>query len=183
MKKLLVLLLFLIVSGVSGQEINPRILKKINASEYKLDKNNEDGVFLAKNKKTKKWGMYQAWSEKDIKEMIPPNYDSIEFFGFNARLTGVWNNGKVGIYISPWSYSEDRVKQTVPCLYEEYKIFNVEKIIKDGIGQYPKYFDYVAVKKNGLWAWIDWMTGELKSDFLYDLEKEKMPYPDFEQEN
>ncbi len=45
---------------------------------------------------------------------------------------------------------------------------------------YPK--PYLAVKKNGLWAWIDWITGELKTEFLYDLNIEKMPYPTFEQE-
>lgn len=183
MKNIVTIALLFIASFSYAQEITPAILKKINASEHKLDVNNEDGVFLAKNKKTKKWGMYQAWSVKDIKEMIPPQYDSIDFFGFNAKLTGLWNNGKVGIYQSPWSYGEVDAKQTVECLYEGYKIFNVEKTVYDGLGSYRKYFDYVAVKKDGLWAWIDWMTGELKTDFIFDLEKEQMPYPDFEQEN
>ena len=166
---------------VNAQDVTPKILKKINAAEYKPDKNNGDGVFVAKNIETKKWGMYQTWSEADIKEMIPPQYDSIDFFGFNAKLTGVWNNGKVGIYQSPWSFGEEDAKQTVECLYDGYKIFEVEKTVSDGLGSYRKYFDYVAVKKDSLWAWIDWMTGELKTEFLYDLEKEKMPYPGFEQ--
>jgi hypothetical protein len=183
MKKIATITLLFIASLSYAQEITPDILKKINASELKLDENNGDGVFVAKNKKTNKWGMYQAWSVNEIKEMIPPQYDSIDFFGFNAKLTGVWNNGKVGIYKSPWSYGEEDAKQTVECLYDGYKIFNVEKTVYDGLGSYRKYFDYVAVKKDGLWAWIDWMTGELKTDFIFDLEKEQMPYPDFEQEN
>jgi hypothetical protein len=183
MKVLLVILFFSICKSFFAQDITKTVLNKINASEYKLDVNNEDGVFVAKNKKTNKWGMYQAWSEKEINEMIPPKYDSIDFFGFNSKLTGVWYQGKVGIYQSPWSYGEEDAKQTVDCLYDDYKIFNVERTIVDGIGRYRKYFDYVAVKNDGLWAWIDWMTGELKSEFIYDLEKEKMPYPDFEQKN
>ena len=184
MKKIVSLIFLLgIAEPLFSQEITPKILKKIQATEHKLDVNNGDGVFVAKNKKTKKWGMYQAWSEQDIKEMIPPEYDSIDFFGFNSKLTGVWNKGKVGIYPSPWSYGEEEAKQTVECLYEGYKIFNVEKTVSDGLGSYRKYFVYVAVKKDGLWAWIDWMTGELKTDFIFDLEKEQMPYPEFEQEN
>jgi hypothetical protein len=183
MKNILTIALLITCSWTFGQEITPSILKKINASEYKLDENNGDGVFIAKNKKSKKWGMYQAWSEKDIKEMIPPMYDSIDFFEFNAKLTGVWLNGKVGVYMSPWTYGEEDAKQTVQCLYEGYKIFNVEKTVYDGLGSYRKYFDFVAVKKDGLWAWIDWVTGELKTEFIFDLEKEQMPYPEFEQEN
>jgi hypothetical protein len=183
MKKIATITLLFLASLSYAQVITPAILKKINASEHKLDVNNEDGVFLAKNKKTKKWGMYQVWSVNDIKEMIPPQYDSIDFFGFNAKLTGVWNNGKVGIYQSPWSYGEEDAKQTVDCLYDDYKIFNVERTIVDDIGRYKKYFTYLAVKKDGLWAWIEWMTSELKTEFIYDLEKEQMPYPDFEQEN
>lgn len=87
------------------------------------------------------------------------------------------------IFLSPWSFSEETAKQTEACLYDGYKIFDVEKTVSDGIGSYRKYFDYLAVKKGGLWAWIDWMTGELKTEFLYDLEKEQMPYPGFEQVN
>lgn len=167
-------------SPVFAQEISPKTLKKIKATEIRLDENNGDGVFIARGKKSKKWGMFQAWSENDVTQMIPMQYDSIDFFGFNAEVTGVWNSGKVGIYISPWSFDED-ARQTIPCLYDDYKIFNVERTVYDGMGHYKKYVTYVAIKKNNRWAWIDWITGELKTDFIVDLENEKMPYPDFEQ--
>lgn len=166
-KKSILLLLLLLTFESQAQEISDVILKKIRASEYKLDLKNEDGVFVAKNKKSGKWGMYQAWSDKDVKEMIPPVFDSIDFFEVNAKLTGVWKGGKSGIFLSPWSYSAPR--QTVDCLYDDYSVFEAEKT-------------YVAVKKDGLWAWIDWMSGELKTGFLYDLGKEKMPTPLFEQQ-
>lgn len=172
----------LFFSDISAQTVSEKVLKKINASAYKSDTNNEDGVFVAQHQQTKKWGMFQAWSEKDIKQMIPMQYDSIDFFGFNAKMTGVWNKGNVGIFLSPWSFGEENAKQTVECLYDGYKIFEVEKTAYDSYSSYRKYFTYLAVQKDGLWAWIDWMTGELKTDFSYDLEKELMPYPDFEQE-
>jgi hypothetical protein len=168
---------------VNAQEITPKLLIKIKANEYKLDKYNEDGVFLAKIKKTKKWGMYQLGSENNAIMMIPPLYDSIDFFRYNGLITGVWNDGKVGIYTCSWTYGDEDAKQTVPCLFEGYRIFNIEKNIPSFYGNYTKTIVYVAVKQGGLWAWIDWMTGELKTDFTVDLDKESMPYPEFEQEN
>lgn len=176
MNHLLILVLALASASLSAQEITPKILKKIGASEYKMDRYNEDGVFIAKNKKTKKWGMFQAWSESDIKEMIPMAYDSIHFFQFNGLVTGVWNQGKVGLFPSPWSFED--AMQTVECLYDGYKIYDVEKYTDSG---YPITVVYVAVKKNGLWAWIDWKTGELKTEFEYDLTEAKMPYPHYDQ--
>lgn len=178
---LCLLSLYVLINQVKAQTISDKVLKKIHASNYKADAVNEDGVFVAQHSKTKKWGMFQAFSESEIIELIPMNYDSVDYFGFNAKLTGVWVNGKVGIYISPWTYGEG--KQTVECLYEDYKIYDIEKQVQDGYGSYRKYFTYVAVKKNGLWAWIDWMSGELKTEFNYDLAVQKMPFPKFEQEN
>jgi hypothetical protein len=151
--------------------------------QIKPDTENGDGVALVRHAKTAKWGMIQQLNRNDIQWLIPMEYDTIDFFRFNAKLTGVWNQGKVGLFLSPWTYGEEQAKQTVSCIYDDYKIFNVEKTVSDGIGNYRTYVDYVAVKKDGLWAWIDWMTGELKTDFIVDLEKEKMPYPEFDQEN
>ena len=164
-------------------QFKQNLMRKWGFDQIEPDNGNGDGVALVRHAKTAKWGMIQQLNSNDIQWLIPLEYDAIDFFGFNAKLTGVWNNGKVGIYLSPWTYGEEEAKQTVDCLYEAYKIFNVEKTVYDGLSNYRKYFDYVAVKKDGLWAWIDWMTGELKTDFLYDLDKEQMPYPEFEQEN
>lgn len=183
MKKRLPLVLFFTYSCLLGQGNTALLLQKTNASALQFDTINEDAVFIAKNKLTNKWGMYQAYADNDIKELIVPMYDTIDFFGYNARLTGVWLDGKVGLYTSPWTYGLKKAKQTVECLYDGYKIFQVEKTVNDGLSTYQSYIDYVAVKKDGLWAWIDWMTGELKTDFIYDIKKEKMPYPDFDQGN
>jgi len=154
-----------------AQEISQTILKHINATEYKSDPFNGDGVFLAKGKKNSLWGMYQAFSEKNIVELIPMDYDSIDFFKYNAPFTGVWSNGKVGIYVSPWSFEVGYA--STECVYDDFK---------------PYYFSgknttYLAVKKNGLWAWIDWLTGVEQTKFIYDLNNSEMPYPLYQQTN
>ena len=142
--------------------------EKLNADILIFDEGNGDGVFKARDKKTKKWGMYQSLGTKNLIKLIPANYDSIIFFPFNGNFTAVYNNDKVGIYLSYWRY-ETKARQTVPCVYEDYKRFDV-----DGI---PK----LAVKKNGKWGWIDWLTGEEKSEFIYQSSKD-LPYPHFKQE-
>lgn len=159
-----------------------KLKDQLKAEIIEYDRGNGDGVFIAKLIKNKKWGMYQNLG-KEIQTIIPAQFDSISFFGWNGLFTGVWNNNKVGIYQSVWTYGEDDARQTVECLYDDYKKFNVERNINSNGYYMKKTLVYLAVKRDGLWAWIDWMTGELKTEFLYDLEKEKMPYPNFEQEN
>ncbi|WP_417874680.1 WG repeat-containing protein [Xanthomarina gelatinilytica] len=142
--------------------------KKLDADILIFDEGNGDGVFKARNKNTKKWGMYQSLGSEALTTLIPANYDSINFFNFNGKYTSVYNEDKVGIYLSYWSYG-DKAKQTVPCIYDDYKKFDA-----DGV---PK----LAVKKNGKWGWINWLTGEEQSDFNYET-PEDLPYPYFNQD-
>lgn len=142
--------------------------KKLNADIVIFDESNGDGVFKARNKTTQKWGMYQSLGEDDLTTLIPANYDSINFFNFNGKYTAVYNEGKVGVYLSYWSFY-DKAKQTVPCTYEDYKNFDA-----DGV---PK----LAVKKDGKWGWVNWLTGEEKSEFKYETTKD-LPYPYFNQD-
>ena len=141
--------------------------KALKADILIFDDGNGDGVFKARNKAIKKWGMYQSLSENDIKTLIPAKYDSISNFGFNANYTAVYNKGKVGIYLSYWSY-HDKAKQSVPCEYEDYKKYDV-----DGV---PK----LAVKKNEKWGWVNWLTGEEKYTFKYET-TDDLPYPYYKQ--
>ncbi len=110
-----------------------------------LDQGNGDGVITARDKSTKMWGMYQGWETFDT--IIPAQYDSIDFFGWNLPFTGVYKNGKVGIYTSAWSM--DSASQTVPCQYTDYKIIEGNR----------SYF--LALKKDEKWAWMDWREGLL----------------------
>ncbi len=142
--------------------------KKLNADILIFDEGNGDGVFKARDKNSKKWGMYQSLDSEKLTTLIPANYDSINFFPFNNKYTTVYNNDKVGIYLSYWSY-RDKAKQTVPCSYEDYKMYDA-----DGV---PK----LAVQKNGKWGWVDWLTGKEKSEFTYETPKD-LPYPHYKQE-
>ena len=143
-----------------------KLMKKLKADKIEMDKGNGDGVFKARNMNTKKWGMFQLYPSFEIKELIPMKYDSLKYFPFNGLFTAVYNNGKVGFYLSAWSYDEP--KQSVACLYDDYQRYNVNNIT------------YLAVKKNGKWAWIDWLTGEEKTEFIYD-KKSDLRTPEFEQ--
>lgn len=142
--------------------------QKLNADILIFDEGNGDGVFKARDKATKKWGMYQSLYEGKTTILIPAKYDSLRFFPFNGEFTAVYNDGKVGFYLSYWSY-ESKAKQTVKCLYEDYQRFNNEGV------------KYLAVKKNGKWGWVDWLTGEEKSVFKSKT-TENLPFPHYEQE-
>lgn len=95
------------------------------------------------------------------------NYDSLEFIPFNGAFTIVYQHGKAGIYLSQWSYGDD-AKETVPCLYHEFQRFTAKGNL------------YVAAKRDGVWGWVDWYTGEEKSQFQYAT-TDDLPYPYFKQ--
>ncbi len=153
-----------------GQLPEKELRKKLKADSIEIDKGNGDGVFKIRNKKTKKWGIRQ-WIYEGVKtkELIPMEYDSVKLFPFNGAFTAVYNDGKVGFYLSVWSYGTG-AKQSVPCIYEDYK-----RYITDD--QIPK----LAVKKDNKWGWVDWLTGEEKSEFKYET-PEDLPYPHYNQE-
>ena len=75
----------------------------------------------------------------------------------------------MGFYLSKWSYGA-KAKQTIPCLYEDYQRYTPE----DGITR-------LAVMKDKKWGWVDWLTGIMKTEFIYDS-KEDLPYPNWKQE-
>lgn len=133
-----------------------------------MDGNNGDGLFKARSEATQKWGLYQYLGD-EIVEAIPMKYDSLYHFPWNGNYTAVFNDGKVGFYLSYWSYGSD-AKQSVPCIYEDYK-----RYITDD--QIPK----LAVQKDGKWGWVDWLTGEEKSEFISDT-PDDLPYPHYKQE-
>lgn len=133
-----------------------------------MDNNNGDGVFKVRNKGSKKWGLYQYLGD-EIVEAIPMKFDSLYHFPWNGKFTAVFNDAKVGFYLSYWAYGA-YTKQSVLCIYEDYKRYSTED-------QIPK----LAVKKDSKWGWIDWLTGEEKSEFKYDT-PEDLPYPYYKQE-
>ena len=165
---------FFMINSVFAQFPEKEIMKKLNASKIKMDNGNGDGVFRAKSKKTKKWGMYQWMFEgTEVNELIPMKYDEIKDFPFNGSFTAVYNDEKVGIYLCKWSYG-DKAKQTVACKYEDYKRIKVKT------SEYSSRALYLAMKKDGKWGYVDWITGEEESEFIYNT-VDDMPSPNFEQ--
>jgi hypothetical protein len=163
------LLIFVLTNSFSQDFPEKEILKRYHARKIIMDEGNGDGVFKIQNKKSKKWGMYQ-WmyegTECDI--LVPMMYDSLNYFPFNGRFTAVYNNGKVGFYLSKWSYGED-AKRSVPTKYDGYQRFTFNNK------------PYLAVIKNGKWGWIDWLTGEEMSEFIYET-KDDLPSPNWDQQ-
>jgi len=171
---ILLLALFAISSSFAQGFPEKEMKKKLKASKIEMDGGNGDGVFKAQSKKTKKWGIYQWMYEgTDVKEMIPMEYDKVDDFPFNGAFTTVYNDGKLGIYLCEWSYGDD-AKQTVPCEYEKIKKYTV------GADDYSAGQLYTAFMKDGKWGWVNWKTGEEKSEFIYD-ELDDLPYPKYEQ--
>lgn len=140
---------------------------KVDIVEF--DAGNGDGVFRARDKETGLWGMFQSMSPGEIKEMIPMQYEKVDFFPWNDPYTAVYNDGKVGFYLSGWVF-DDQAKQSIPCIYDEYQRY----VVQDGT-------PYLAVKRDGKWGWVDWLYGEEIAPFSYDT-KEALPGPHFRQE-
>ena len=175
---LTIIITFFATSSYSQAFSGKELLDKLNADKIEMDTNNEDGVFKARNKKTKKWGMYQSrYSNGSPVEIIPMKYDSISYFPVNEKYTVVYNNGKIGFYLSYFDYEED-AKQTVACLYDDYKKFSFKYSGKNRFPPISYTENYLAVKKNGKWGWVDWFTGEEKSAFIYKTTND-LPTPDY----
>lgn len=144
------------------------IRKKLEADLVIPDGGNGDGVFKYRDSETQKWGMVQYFGKNQYTKMIPAEFDSVRFFPFNSNYTAVYNNGKVGIYLASWSYNDRDTMHTVPCVYEDYKRYTA-----DGV---PK----LAMKKDGKWGWVNWLTGKPMSEFNYET-TDDLPYPHYKQ--
>jgi hypothetical protein len=164
----------LALSFQASAQSDKKILRKLKGDQIEWI---GDGVFKLRHKKSKKWGMFQQYyGEEEITQMIPTNYDSIYFFHFNDPFMVVYNEGKLGIYLSRLSYYENS-KETVACLYDEYIVY--KRYLRGNT--YPRERKYLAVSKNGKWGWVDWLTGEVKSEFVYDS-FDDLPAPAYKQE-
>jgi hypothetical protein len=145
-----------------------KLNKKNKIDSLVLDSGNGDGVFKARGRKDSKWGMYQYYDQKNIQELIPMQYDSLEFFPWNGNYTAVYLNGKVGVYLCYWTYGDDAC-ESVPCEYDNYQRFKKE----DGT-------PILAFQKGKYWGWVDWLSGKPKSEFQYES-LDALPYPYYTQ--
>lgn len=125
--------------GFSDAEIK-RVKRQYKGDKIVFDPINGDLVYKMRNQETGLWGMYQG-----DKLIIPAEYDSIQFYGWNDPYTVVGKNGKFGIYTS--AFSDDR-KLAVECKYDGFKTYTFE-------GQF-----WLASQRNGKWRWVNWYTGQ-----------------------
>ncbi len=114
-----------------------KIIKKEKLENARNDHINGDGLFIAQNRDDQKWGMFQYY-----KQIIPMEFDSIEFYGWNDPVTRVMKEGLWGAY--PFDNVDAK---GVSCEYDEIRLYTFE-------GQMC-----VAGKKEGLWRWVNWYTG------------------------
>jgi hypothetical protein len=147
-KTLVLLALILSSSALFAQNFPERqMMRKFKADTLALDEINQDGAFKLRGKRSGKWGLYQ-WLYRGLmtRELIPMKYDSLDFIGFNAPFTRVYQEGKHGVYLSGWSY--ENARETVPCIYDD------SRIIRRGNRT------CLAVQKADLWFWVNWETGQ-----------------------
>ena len=142
--------------GFSASEID-RLKKKFNGDLIVFDDVNGDLVYQMRNEETGHWGMYQG-----DKIIIPAEYDSIQFYGWNDPYTIVVKDGLLGIYASAFS---DDGKLSVPCRYDAFKTYTYE-------GQF-----WLAGQRDGKWRLVNWFWGNehsMEADYhqeLYIMEK------------
>ena len=141
--------------------------KELRADIVEMDKGNGDGVFRARNSQTKQWGMFQSIGKNNFIEMIPMQFDSLRFFNWNGSFTAVYKDGKVGFYLSKWSYDENATL-SVACKYDDYQRFSADGVSK------------LACKRDGKWGWVNWLTGEEESEF-YAETSDDLQYPYYHQ--
>ena len=134
-------LVLLFIAGFSQSESQEKYIKKeLGVKQIVWDKENQDGIFKALDKKTKKWGMFQYFEGKRPKKLVSFKYDSLGFYKFNASFTIVKNKGKYGLISDPWG--EPKAKLIVKCKHDELRY------VKNGYGM-------IASKQDGFWAYIN----------------------------
>lgn len=131
-----------IPEGVTQKEITKK-MKQFNADSILFDYINEDDVYLLRSSETGLWGMYQTGNV-----IIPMEYESINFFGWNDPFTFVKKDNKWCIYYGGFS-DEDHATH---CGYDELKKFT------------HKNYLYVAGKRDGKWSWVNWHNGNSTND-------------------
>ena len=131
-----------------------------------FDAYNGDGIFKARNPKTKKWGSFQVFSG-DIIEQIPMKYDSLGFYDKSQRFTLVKNNGKYGII----GRDREGFKYETAIIYDKLAII-------DYTGKYAGLRKpMIAARKNGKWGYIHEVTGDTLLPFGFN-KKVDLPKPD-----
>lgn len=147
-----------------------KFVKKKLKADVVVFHSNGDKLLKARIKKTGKWGLYFLSGSDKIETRIPANFDDINLEA-ETPFIDVYTKGKVGIYVLEYNFS-GQSEQTVLCDFDDFKV--IEKTYKS------TKLPYLALKRDGKWAWVNWLTGTYGTEFAYDS-PENLPNPTFEQ--
>ncbi len=112
------------------------------------------GEFMARNRKSKKWGLYQ--NHDDVFDvLVPAKFDKVEFFEWGAPLTFVYMNGLKGYFLKDWEGNYDKFPGN--CVYDDL----VLRVDSEGR-------KFLAARIGSKWYWVDWSTGKLNRSTYYD---------------
>lgn len=138
------------------------IRRKKGFDYIEFDNINGKEIFIARQGRIRKWGMFKGFDPNNVEQLIPNEYDSLEFFPSNNTFTPVYLGGNVGIY----SMIDYKVKKIADAEYEAFKRVDINDI------------EYLAVKKQGRWGWMDWYDGEIKVNSI-SPSFEELPTPEW----
>jgi hypothetical protein len=154
---------------IDFKELPREELEFINAVRRKkgfdyvyFDRINGKGIFIGRQRRTRKWGMLQGKDVNNLIVHIPNEYDSLDFFPSDNTFIPVFLGGKVGFY----NKTGNTIKKISDPQYEDYKR-----------AEYNEK-EYLAVQKNGKWGWVDWYDGEIKVKSISNS-FEELPAPDW----
>ena len=143
-------------------EFMDAVRRKKGFDFVEFDRVNNNQIFMARQSRLRKWGMFKGFDVNTLETLIPNEYDSVEFFPSNNTFTPVFLAGKIGFY----SLVDFKAKKITDPDYEAFKRVDIN-------GE-----DYLAIQKNGRWGWMDWYTGEIKVNSI-SPSFEELPNPDW----
>ncbi len=138
------------------------IRRKKGFDFIEFDRVNNNEIFRARLSRLRKWGMFRGFDVDNLEQLIPGEYDSLEFFPSNNTFTPVYLAGNIGFY----TMVDGKVKKIADAEYEAFKRVEINES------------EYLAVQKQGKWGWMDWFDGEIKVNSI-SPSFDKLPTPDW----
>ncbi|GGE05313.1 leucine-rich repeat domain-containing protein [Psychroflexus salis] len=144
-----------------------RLQLRLRADSLVLDAYNGDGVFIARQKSSQKWAMFQGVSDRKLDRFTPFAYDSLGFFDKHPHFTIVKKNNKYGVILSPWR-NDGKAIESIACTFDKLAIVEDE-----GWGGSQ---NMLAAQKDGKWGYIHEETGATLIPFVFKT-KAELPSP------
>lgn len=138
------------------------IRRKKGFDYVEFDRMNNNEIFRARSRRLGKWGLYKGFDVNTTETLIPSEFDSLYMFPNENNFTVAFKAGKVAIY----TMLNYQVKKISDPVYDDFKRVNNNDM------------DYLAVKKQGRWGWVDWFDGEIKVNSI-STSFEELPAPDW----